>query len=209
MKKGWVVWGRLLIITVFCCADSAVVWAPGAYQKCLYPLLIKKLKFGAHRRTVTPFVQVFFPPQDKVERLVCELIEEEPKQIDITAFQLTNKKVAQAIINAHHRSINIRIVADVSTLGRFNKVREIADEGVPVFIYPKAGISENSLMHNKIILLHGLGTIVTGSMNLTKAGMESNEENLLIMQYQPLFDEYARHFNYLITRAQLFSYAHA
>ncbi len=198
MKKVRVYYGKLCCVLVCICGIIGQAQAP---SKRHYRSLVSMLKMGAHKRTVVPFIQAFFPPQDGVEQLVCELVAEEDEQIDIATFQLTNKKVAQALAEAHKRGVSITIVADVGALGRFNRVLELASVGVPVFIYPKSGISEGSLMHNKIMIFHGLETVLTGSMNLTKAGVETNEENVLIIQYSQLFSEYVHQFKYLITRS--------
>lgn len=198
MKKVRVNAGNFIGLLITLCILFGQLHAPG---RATFRSLIHTLKLGAQKRGAIPFIQSFFPPQDRVERLLCELIEEEDLQIDIAAYQLTNKRVAQSLIDAYRRGVKISVVADVAALGRFTRVLDLSNAGIPIFVYPKSGISEGSLMHNKIMIFHALEAIVTGSMNLTKAGMETNEENVLVVQYTPLFNDYVRQFAYLITRA--------
>ena len=191
-KRRLRLWNIYVLVLLFIAGTAK---APG---EASFRTLINALKLRLDKRVATPFVQAFFPPHEKVDQLLCDLIDEESEQIDTAAFQLTDGRIARALSGAHGRGVKVTIVADVGALGRFNKVVGLFNEGVPVFIYPQNEASQGSLMHNKIMLLHSLECIVTGSMNFTRSGMESNQENLLIIQHQPLFKEYVHQFKYLV-----------
>lgn len=160
--------------------------------------IIKMLKQRARQRLATPFIQAFFPPHDRVQPLLCGLIDEETEQIDVEAFQLTNKDIAESLLHAHYRGVDVRLIVDVGALGRFSKVLPLYNAGISAFVYPQEGISSYTLMHNKIMLLYSLSCIVTGSMNFTNAGMDKNSENVVIIQDEGLFDEYAYQFRALL-----------
>jgi len=163
------------------------------------------------RRTFAPFIQTFFPPQDNVRPLLRALLEEETERIDIEAFQLTDKGIAESILTAYNRGVKINIIADISALGRYSKMLQLHNVGIPIYIYPpQEEISSPSqrytLMHNKIMLFHSLSCIITGSTNFTKSGLESNQENLLIIQDQTIFKEYQRQFEWLTKQATPLGY---
>lgn len=169
-----------------------------------YRDLITHLKQGVQRRMLSPFIQTFFPPQDKLRPLLCALIEEETDQIDIEAFQLTDQTIAKSLLDAYkNRNVKVTIIADISALGRYSKVIQLYNAGVPVYIYPpeEAPSQQYALMHNKIMLFHSLSCVVTGSMNFTKSGLESNQENVLIIQHKELFKDYYRQFMWLMQQA--------
>ena len=180
---------------------------------CEYPLfsfskyrtLIEKIKKRCRQQTkLNPFIQAFFPPRDKLRPLICALLEEEIEQIDIEAFQLTDKEIAETLLRAYKtRGVKIRIIADISALGRYSKIVQLYNAGIPVYIHPQenAPSRQYALMHNKIILLHSLSCVITGSMNFTKSGLEENAENVVIMQSKELFKQYYQQFMWLTQKA--------
>ncbi len=196
MKKAWVqrlfmIWVGLFIVVL--------PFEAGLSQKLsrTYFDIVNMLKHRARQGAATPFVQAFFPPHDRVQELVCGLIEEENERIEVEAFQLTNRAIAQALLEAHYRGVKVQMIVDVGALGRFSKVLQLYNAGIPVFMYPQDGIGGYSLMHNKIMLLYSLSCIITGSMNFTNAGVDKNRENLVIIQDKDLFEEYAYQFKAL------------
>jgi phosphatidylserine/phosphatidylglycerophosphate/cardiolipin synthase-like enzyme len=206
MKKAWV--GRLFcVLSAFFVLGS--LGAGALRQRARnYGDIIKMLKNRARQRMVTPFIQAFFPPYDKVKPLICGLIEEETERIDVEAFQLTNRDIAASLLDAHYRGVDVQLVVDVGALGRFSKVLPLYNAGVSVFVYPEETVSEYTLMHNKIMLFYSLSCIITGSMNFTNAGMDKNRENLIVIQNQELFDEYAYQFRTLLKQTTPLGKAH-
>lgn len=161
--------------------------------------LVEVLQKRSLNRVKGTFIQVFFPLIDEVRSIICELIEAETQRIDVEAFQFTDRAIAEALLQAHYRGVKIRLIIDMGALNRFNKVIKLRNEGIAVEVYPKDGNSTGySIMHNKIILLYSLSCVVTGSMNLTTAGIEKNHENLLIIQDELVFEQYAYQFNCLL-----------
>lgn len=196
MKKAWVrhLIRPFLMMLAVCPAVNT------GSLKNLYSSfeIITMLKHRARQRMTNPFIQAFFPPHDKVQPLLCGLIDEETEQIDVEAFQLTNKDIAESLLHAHYRGVDVRLIVDVGALGRFSKVLPLYNAGISAFVYPQEGVSSYTLMHNKIMLLYSLSCIVTGSMNFTNAGMDKNSENVVIIQDEGLFDEYAYQFRVLL-----------
>ena len=196
MKKAWEI--RLLLSWLLVITLAAPLTA-GLPHRMVHNYfdIVKMLKQRARQRTITPFIQAFFPPHDRVQELVCGLIQEETERIEVEAFQLTNRAIAESLLEAHYRGVDIRLIVDVGALGRFSKVLQLYNAGIPVFVYPQDGIGGYSLMHNKIMLLYSLSCIITGSMNFTNAGLDKNRENLVVIQHEELFEEYAYQFKAL------------
>ena len=156
------------------------------FRKKYYSFFVDTLKQRAQHRIFDTFVQAFFPPKDRVKPLLCELIEEETDAIDVAMFQFTDKDIAQSLLEAYDRGVSLHLIIDKSCLaGHYNQALPLHTAGVPVFIH--MGSERNSLMHNKIMILHSLYCVVTGSMNFTNAGANSNRENMLIIQDKSIF----------------------
>lgn len=192
---------RLLIIFVAC---TAFLTCQAPFGKRFCSVLVETLKQRAKYRAFDPFVHAFFPPRDKqVKSFLCDLIGEENSKIDCAMFQFTDKDLSHALLEAHHRGVELTMVVDVGCLGgRFNQVLTLHKAGVSVSVYPPENYPERySLMHNKIMLLHSLYCVITGSMNFTNAGANHNQENVLVIQDKLLFKQYADHFEWLVKQA--------
>lgn len=196
MKKAWLIRLLALKLCVFTVVSPLNECLPHRISYNCYDI-IKLLKYRARQGVVTPFIQAFFPPHDRVQELVCGLIQEETERVEVEAFQLTNRAIAESLLEAHYRGVDVRLIVDVGALGRFSKVLQLYNAGIPVFVYPQDGIGGYSLMHNKIMLLYSLSCIITGSMNFTNAGLDKNRENLVVIQNRELFEEYAYQFKAL------------
>jgi phosphatidylserine/phosphatidylglycerophosphate/cardiolipin synthase-like enzyme len=129
------------------------------------------------------------------EKLVS-LIRESTTSIDIAAFEFDLTPVAQALIDAHQRGVQVRWVTDDE-----NGTGADAYEGHGQFAMLKiAGIpirddQRSALMHDKFIIFDRY-LVWTGSTNLTVSGAFRNNNNVLVIDspqlaaiYQHEFDE--------------------
>ena len=129
-------------------------------------------------------LQPAFAPHDDIEALLIETIGGAKAQILMQAYLLTSKKISQALIAAHDRGVDVRILADASQ-SRIDssKVRSLAVAGIPVWLETKYLNA-----HNKIIVLDAGSAdaaVVTGSFNFTWGAQHKNAENILIARHNP------------------------
>ncbi|MCF7899997.1 hypothetical protein K9K77_00670 [Candidatus Babeliales bacterium] len=123
---------------------------------------------------------VFFTQQEKetIEKTLVGLIQSEEQRISGALFRLSNKKITQALLEAHERGVSIEIVFDAGAIGP--QIFELTEAGVPLFVYDNKRFP--ALMHHKFLLFHcvlGQRSILsTGSLNLTEAGFAANAENV-------------------------------
>jgi phosphatidylserine/phosphatidylglycerophosphate/cardiolipin synthase-like enzyme len=127
-------------------------------------------------------LQAAFAPWDNVEALIIETIQSAKKQILVQAFLLTSKKIAAALILAHQRGLDVRILVDarLSIEDVSSKVSMLADAGIPVWLETKY---QNA--HNKTIVIDATtpdAVIITGSYNFTWSAQHKNAENILIVR---------------------------
>ncbi len=127
------------------------------------------------------------------EKLI-EHIDGAQKSIHVAAFEFDLTPVAQALIAAHRRGVQVRWVTD-DEYGI--EADEEADHGQFAQL-EKAGIGvrddgRDGLMHNKFWIFDGQ-TVWTGSTNITANGIARNNNNVLIIDSRELASIFEREF---------------
>ena len=135
-------------------------------------------------------VYVFFSPGGKPTDAIVDQINQAKSTLHIQAYQFTSAPIAEAVVNAQKRGVQILVVLDPSQEGeRYHVAQFLYNAGIPVHIDHK-----HSIAHNKIMLIDGR-VILTGSFNFTKAAEHSNAENLLVLLDKPdLYAAYEKNF---------------
>jgi phosphatidylserine/phosphatidylglycerophosphate/cardiolipin synthase-like enzyme len=130
----------------------------------------------------TGTVQVAFPPWDNAERLVVEAIDAARQQVLVQAFAFTNRAIANALIAAHRRGVEVRVTADRGQTfsGDNSRIPDLAAAGVPVLLEVRYAAA-----HNKTMVIDAGSAepvVITGSFNWTWGAQHRNAENLLVMR---------------------------
>ena len=150
----------------------------------------------------TPFaatgtLQYAFTAEDHADEMIIAAIDAAQGQVLMQAYSLTHRRVADALIRARSRGVEVAIIADQEQ-SRANPamLRELARAGVPLLFDAQHGAA-----HNKVIIIdagRGDCAIVTGSFNFTYAAQHRNAENALILRGNPplcaaYFNNWRRH----------------
>jgi phosphatidylserine/phosphatidylglycerophosphate/cardiolipin synthase-like enzyme len=122
-------------------------------------------------------VTVWFSPQDDSMRFgVQTLIARAERTIDVAVFYLTNKWAVGELIAARQRGVRVRIIVDAtSAKNGYTKHELLRAAGIPVKVENWGG-----KMHMKAAVVDGRHLIL-GSMNWTRAGEDTNDENTLLV----------------------------
>ncbi len=134
-------------------------------------------------------IQVAFTPGDDAAGLVVDAIRKARRQVLVQAYSFTHKDIAQALVEAKRRGIDVQMVADRQQMETIttSQVEWLAEQGVPVWID-----AEHTAAHNKVMVIDN-GTpdaaVITGSFNFTHAGQHRNAENLLILRGNAILSE--------------------
>jgi phosphatidylserine/phosphatidylglycerophosphate/cardiolipin synthase-like enzyme len=132
-------------------------------------------------------VSLYFSPNGGCQAILVKLLDNAKQTIRVQEYVLTNKVIAQALISAHTRKVDVQVILDAGeSLERYSQSHRLADAGIPVYIDDKHAIA-----HNKIALVDGIYT-ATGSYNITGAAETNNAENLLILKSRSLHDQYLK-----------------
>lgn len=120
-----------------------------------------------------------FSPEGKCSRLIVLAIEKAEKSILIMAYSFTSPQIADALVKAHRRGVDVRVLIDKSQIkGRHSQLSYLFQNGVPIYIDPAKGLA-----HNKVMIFDE-STLLTGSFNFTRAAENRNAENVLLI-YDP------------------------
>lgn len=136
--------------------------------------------------------QVAFTPGDDAGALVVAAIVQAKRQVLVQAYSFTHKAIAEALVAAHRRGVDVRVIADAEQDGKIatSLVRHLARQGVPVWRDAQHGAA-----HDKVMVIDAGrpgAVVITGSFNFTHAAQYRNAENLLILRGNPgLAEAYA------------------
>ena len=140
-------------------------------------------------RTLPPIAVHFSPKGGCTEAIIAE-IDAAKSTILVQAYSFTSARIADALVEAHKRGVDIRIILDKSQRGeKYTSADFVLHAGIPVWIDAKHNIA-----HNKIMVIDG-ATIITGSFNFTKNAEEDNAENLLVIRSPELAVQYTANWN--------------
>lgn len=120
-------------------------------------------------------VAVYFSPHGGCTEAVVAEIDRAAQVIHVQAYSFTSRPIADALIRAHQRGIDVRVILDKGQRGDKGQGAFVAAAGVTVLFDPVHAIA-----HNKVMVIDG-HRVITGSFNFTSAAEKSNAENLVVM----------------------------
>lgn len=154
----------------------------------LFAFLLLPVRGGA----VSPGVEVAFSPDGGATEMVVKTITEARQSIRVAAYSFTSKPIAQALLEAHKRGIDVRIVVDKSNAtARYTAATFLANQGVPVRVD-----YQYAIMHYKFIVVDG-EAVETGSFNFTAAAQSHNAENVLVLHDSTVAQRYGQEWDRL------------
>ncbi len=115
-----------------------------------------------------------FSPYQGATELVVKTIVEAKKSIHVAAYSFTSKPIADALVTAHDKGIDVEVVLDKSQR-EGHMMQYIKDHGIPTRINYRY-----SIMHDKFMIIDEK-TLELGSFNYTVAAEKRNAENVLVV----------------------------
>ena len=130
-------------------------------------------------------VQVAFTPWDNAEAMIVDAIRQAKHQILVQAFNFTSRTLANALIAAKRRGVDVRVMADREQTfgGEASRIPDLVRAGIPVMLEVRYQSA-----HNKVMVMDAGtadATVVTGSYNWSYAAQKKNAENVLILRHNP------------------------
>ncbi len=107
--------------------------------------------------------------------------------VDVAAYSITLNSVRNALINAHRRGVNVRIVMESDNMDT-SDVQRLLEAGVPI-----VGDNQEGLMHNKFMVIDR-SEVWLGSMNFTDSGTYDDNNNLIRIRSTKIAENYSTEF---------------
>jgi phosphatidylserine/phosphatidylglycerophosphate/cardiolipin synthase-like enzyme len=151
-------------------------------------------------------VQVAFTPWDNAEAMIVDGIRRARLQILVQAFSFTSRSLANALIAAKRRGVDVQVMADREQTfsGEASRIPDLARAGIPVMLEVRYQSA-----HSKVMVIDAGSedaAVITGSYNWTYAAQYKNAENVLILRHNPdIVNAYAA--NWRRQRAESLPYA--
>ncbi|WP_353279021.1 phospholipase D family protein [Wolbachia endosymbiont (group B) of Longitarsus flavicornis] len=135
-----------------------------------------------------PSTTVCFTPRENCAEQITNAIDQAQKSILVQAYQFTSKPIAESLVQAKKRGVDIKVILDESqTSSKHSVINELFEHKIPIWIDFKPAIA-----HSKVIIIDEQ-KIITGSFNFSDAAQQRNAENLLIITGDsPLVEQYVK-----------------
>lgn len=151
-----------------------------------------------------PAFQVHFGPQPEglgIAKAFIAYLDGARQTLDLAFYEFRHQPVVQAVIDAHERGVEVRVVVDDNNYFYVDPVTLERDEGLRnpfVKQLEAAGIQvrpddRTALMHNKFAV-RDHAAVWTGSYNVTDTGALANANNAVSVESETLAGIYTREF---------------
>ena len=135
-------------------------------------------------------VEIYMAPQDEPLTVIIDEVNAATTSVNFAIFFFTDDALRDALIAAKQRGVRVQGLWDA--LGAANSFSEdeiLCAAGIPIKIENTSG-----KMHNKFMVIDAgnvAGRVVTGSLNWTGSGNDSNSENTLVVHNPDVAGQYA------------------
>jgi phosphatidylserine/phosphatidylglycerophosphate/cardiolipin synthase-like enzyme len=124
--------------------------------------------------------EVIFSPSMQAEQAIIRFIRDAQVSVHVAAYAFTSRPIAQALLDARARGLDVRVVVDKSQAsGKHSAATFLANRTVSVRVD-----SEYQLQHQKVVIVDGV-SVETGSYNFTVSARDRNSENVIIIRNAP------------------------
>lgn len=136
--------------------------------------------------------EAHFSPGEDCRRQLLDLLVAARKTLDISVFTISDDRLSDAIIAAHKRGIQVRLITDNDkALDQGSDIARLIAYGVDVRMDNTA-----NHMHHKFAVVDKR-ILVNGSFNWTRSATDYNQENILVTNEPKLVAAYFSEFESL------------
>lgn len=156
-----------------------VIWVVGFYVFVINnPPTQTKFEVNTSRNSfINSSIELYFSPNGGAEKRLIEIISKETIAIRVGAYSFTEKLIADALVKAHKRGIDVQLVLDCkSNLGKRSQSNYVSGSGVPVYL-----CSKYPIYHEKVLVAVGQRILTLGSRNFSDGAEYRNREILAVI----------------------------
>jgi phosphatidylserine/phosphatidylglycerophosphate/cardiolipin synthase-like enzyme len=135
---------------------------------------------------------VFLSPKGGTSAKIVQEINHAQDTIDIAIYSFTRDEIADALIAAKNRGVEIRILADSSQAsGTGSEIVRLESNG---FQLKRTNGGGGGILHDKFAIFDGR-LVLTGSYNWSTAAEEDNDENAVFICERSVIQAFQTNFN--------------
>ncbi len=136
--------------------------------------------------------------QGGVDEKIIDSINNAKKSIYLAIYELTNRKITQALIDANNRGVELEIITDDQTLKSSTEFKKLSNSGIEIY----TDSDKYSLMHNKFLIIDNK-KVWSGSGNYTYYSFYRNYENYIEIDNQKIANAYYNEFIELLNNEKV------
>lgn len=119
----------------------------------------------------------FVPDGASCQTMLIDAINDSRQSLLIQAYSFTSPPIAEAVVKAHKRGVDVRVIVDQSQVGdKYTSATFLKNAGIPVVVD-----SDPAIAHNKVMIFDQQA-VFTGSFNFTRSAQSRNTENGIIIR---------------------------
>ena len=139
---------------------------------------------------MSKYVSSYFSPKRGAAETVVGFIDNCEKTLDAAVYSITHDEIAEALIRAKSRGVEVRIIMDnLQSSNKYSDDEHLVESGVSLIRAKQSGC-----MHNKFII-GDRKAVGTGSLNWTKNADTRNRENFVIIRLRYVVQEFQKEFD--------------
>ncbi len=135
-------------------------------------------------------INVYFAPEDNVEKIIQGRIEKAKKSIRFMQFSFTSDIIGEVLIKKFKEGVAVEGVFEKKGSDtEYSEYIKMKIENIPVRLD-----KNRHVMHHKVIIIDDY-RVITGSFNISKNANNKNDENIIIIDSRELASLYIEEFN--------------
>ncbi|MBN8656479.1 MAG: DUF1669 domain-containing protein [Anaerolineae bacterium] len=122
-----------------------------------------------------------------IDQPLADAIDSAKLSVDIAMYSFSLNSVRDALLRAHNRGVQVRVVAESENMGRTDPQR-LLEAGIPIL-----GDRREGLMHNKFVVIDG-SEVWVGGMNYTDSGTYEDNNVMLRIRSVKMAENFTKEF---------------
>jgi phosphatidylserine/phosphatidylglycerophosphate/cardiolipin synthase-like enzyme len=147
-------------------------------------------------------LEIHYAPKENLENVDLWVISRAQLSIDMAAYVLSDRQIIEALTDAAERDVVIRLYLDSSQFAEHGPIRGGSVEALLAHPNVTARVKASGvLMHLKAYAVDG-ELLRTGSSNFSRSGLESQDNDLILISDQAVVDAFEANFDRIWARSQ-------
>ena len=130
---------------------------------------------------------VYFTPPANAAAAIVKAIDDSEREVLVQAYGFTHNAIAQALIRAHQRGVEVRVLLDRKSQSSNRYVMEVLSDAQIELRQD----DKHAIAHNKVMVIDR-AIVITGSFNFTNSASTRNAENFLVLKSADLAEKYSQ-----------------